>query len=369
MSSKKHMKGVWKDLKGIDKEMEEIAKCPLMQHLNDEDEGCMEPESGYAGQYVFSSQAQQQELQQTLPLGKGSKPAERQEYYVDRISENGSLLLTSTGQTCLYQEDLGYYQQITDLDAYIADIVSTDGRAALSVRDIHDIGVRLWWRENIVCSLDDFNSCPAKVNLENGVWDFERAPLLPHSHSYWFAYVIHANCIENSSQISCPEFDRFCETSLDGDPAKRQLLLEFIGYICLDTNVGKCALFLKGQPNSGKSVITALTSRLFDSELITNIPLHQLGDRFFRAELSGKKLNAAGEMARKNLSDASIFKSVTGSDRIAGEFKGEKPFYFIPRCKLLFCGTDNHISLLCINIRRSHYENKTRGRVSPVPDT
>lgn len=217
---------------------------------------------------------------------KGSKPAERQEYYVDRISENGSVLLTSAGQTCLYLEDFGCYQQITDLDAYIAGIVSADGRAALSVRDIHDIGVRLRWRENTVCALDGFNACPTKVNLENGVWDFERAQLLPHSHSYRFAYVIHANRIENNSQISCPEFDRFCETSLDGDPAKRQLLLEFIGYICLDTNAGKCALFLKGQPNSGKSVITALTSRLFDSELIANIPLHQLGDRFFRAELA-----------------------------------------------------------------------------------
>lgn len=43
-------------------------------------------------------------------------------------------------------------------------------------------------------------------------------------------------------------------------------------------------------------------------------------------------------MAGKNLSDTSIFKSVTGSDCIAGEFKGEKPVYFIPRCKLLFSG-------------------------------
>lgn len=36
--------------------------------------------------------------------------------------------------------------------------------------------------------------------------------------------------------------------------------------------------------------------------------------------------------------DISIFKSVTGNDRIAGEFKGRDPFYFIPRCKLLFSG-------------------------------
>ena len=36
--------------------------------------------------------------------------------------------------------------------------------------------------------------------------------------------------------------------------------------------------------------------------------------------------------------DISIFKSITGSDRITGEFKGKNLFYFIPRCKLLFAG-------------------------------
>ena len=36
--------------------------------------------------------------------------------------------------------------------------------------------------------------------------------------------------------------------------------------------------------------------------------------------------------------DISIFKSITGGDRIAGEFKGKNPFYFTPNCKLLFAG-------------------------------
>jgi len=111
-----------------------------------------------------------------------------------------------------------------------------------------------------------------------------------------------------------------------------------IGYICSDLTVGKCAFFLQGQPNSGKSVIAEFISRLFDPSLVSNVPLHQLGERFSRAELAGKKVNIAGEIAGRALRDISIFKSVTGGDRITGEFKGKDLFYFIPRCKLLFAG-------------------------------
>ena len=71
---------------------------------------------------------------------------------------------------------------------------------------------------------------------------------------------------------------------------------------------------------------------------MSNVPLHQLGERFSRAELAGKKVNIAGEIAGRALRDISIFKSVTGGDRITGEFKGKDLFYFIPRCKLLFAG-------------------------------
>lgn len=111
-----------------------------------------------------------------------------------------------------------------------------------------------------------------------------------------------------------------------------------IGYCCCDSNAGKCAFFLKGEADSGKSVISELIARLFDRELVANIPLHRLSDRFNKAELFGKKVNIAGEIKAKKLTEISTFKSITGGDRIVAEFKGQNPFYFTPRCKLLFAG-------------------------------
>ena len=256
----------------------------------------------------------------------------------DQVIADGKLLITENGQAFAYQEDGGYYMPVANLEAYLANMLPDKTTRSLLSRHFREIAERLSWENTIRCTLDDFNSHPNLVSLQNGVFNLETAELLMYDRSYRFTYQIHVSYLGDPSEVSCPTFERFCETSLDGDPAKRQLLLEFIGYICTDSTNGKCAMFFKGQPNSGKSVVSSFIARLFDQELVSSIPLHQLADRFFRAELAGKKFNVAGEIAGRALRDISIFKSITGNDRIVGEFKGRDPFYFTPRCKLLFSG-------------------------------
>lgn len=253
-----------------------------------------------------------------------------------QVVESKRLLMTKSGQAYFYQEYRGGFQPTPKVEIYLSEFFPSETVSNLLSRDLREIAERLTWDGTIRCDLDDFNHDPHVVNLENGVFNIASAELMAHDPSFRFTYQIHAWYVEG--EVSFPAFDWFCQTSLDDNPAKRRLLLEFIGYICIDTNDGKCALFFKGQPNRGKSVMCSFISRLFDKEVVSNIPLHQLGDRFFRAELAGKKLNVAGEIAGCALQDISIFKSITGNDRIAGEFKGCKPFYFTPRCKMLFSG-------------------------------
>lgn len=272
------------------------------------------------------------------PQGGGNgKRAKRQDDLAKQVHSQVDLFIDVLDRVHVYCEG-GYYQYIPRFDVYLAGLFPEETLAELDVRDIPDIVKRLSWFKSKQCSLDGFNCRDELVNLQNGVFNMETDELLGHDPSFRFNYVVHADYLTDKGEIICPEFERFCQTSLDSDPKKRQLLLESIGYICTDTNAGKCAFFFKGQPNSGKSVIVAFISRLFDPELIVNIPLHQLGDRFLRAELAGRKVNVSGELAGRALKDISIFKSVTGSDRIMGEFKGKDPFYFSPRCKLLFAG-------------------------------
>lgn len=219
----------------------------------------------------------------------------------DGVAEDGKLLLSEDGQAFAYQEDGGYYKPVTNLETYLANVLSPQITRSLHSHHLREIEERLSWKKTIRCTLDDFNSHPNLVNLQNGVFNLETSELLAHDPNCRFTYQIHASYLEDPSEVSCPVFEQLCKTSLDGDPDKRLLLLEFLGYIAIDSNDGKCALFFKGQPNSGKSVMSSLPARLFDKELVCNIPLHQLGDRFFRAELAGKKLNAAGELAGRAL--------------------------------------------------------------------
>lgn len=279
------------------------------------------------------------EPEQPSPTAKS--PRKRANFFsdlVEQIAKAKVLLLTENGEPFAYDEELGCYQPIPQLTAWLANFFPEITTRSLLANDIREIAQRLTWREDLRCCRDAFNRSQELVNLKNGVLNLESGELLEHDPRFRFTYQVKADYLEDPECISCPAFEEFCRSSLDGDPQKRQLLLEMIGYICSDLTVGKCAFFLKGQPNSGKSVISEFVGKLFDPSLVSNIPLHQLGDRFSRAELAGKKVNIAGEIAGRALRDISIFKSITGGDRITGEFKGKDLFYFIPRCKLLFAG-------------------------------
>lgn len=269
--------------------------------------------------------------------GGKRKRSKRQAELAKQVRGQANLLIDESKRFYVYQEG-GYYKHIPDFEVYLTDLIPENTLDELDVRDITDIIDRISWAKSIRCSLDEFNYRHELVNIENGVFNIETGELLEHSPDLRFNYVAHANYLTDKEKITCPMFDQFCKTSLGGDPEKRLLLLEAIGYICTDTNDGKCAIFLKGQPNSGKSVVVEFISKLFDPELVANVPLHQLGERFSSAELNGRKVNVSGELAGRDLSDISIFKSVTGNDRIAGQFKGKKIFHFVPRCKLLFAG-------------------------------
>lgn len=277
-------------------------------------------------------------LEEERNEGRPSKRARFLSGLAARFLDENKLLVSENGQCFCYQEQVGCFRPVPDLQSYVADELGEDICVSLLNRDLREIAERLSMLKRLRVSIDGFNQPSVFVNLENGVYDVFFGEMKRHSPRYRFTYWVHAKFVPEPEKLACPVFEEFCRSSLEGDPEKRQLLLEFIGYILMDSNAGKCALFLKGQPDTGKSVISEFITRLFDDELISSIPLHELSSRFFKAELAMKKLNVAGEIAGRALHDISVFKSVTGSDRITGEFKGQKPFSFVPRCKLLFSG-------------------------------
>lgn len=313
--------------------------------VSDEDSPSYDYEDYDDREFSFAEELDNTEMRRlgispsATPETAGSnRRAKRLSELASQVVADGRLLLSDSGLAFIYQTDQGCYLPTTGLHRYIAGVLGDDTASDLLERDVKEIVAKLSWNPAICCSLDDFDQHPELVNLANGVLNIKTGELIPHDAAFRFTYAVQADYLRDAEDIACPEFENFCQTSLDGDSAKRQLLLEFIGYICANTNDGKCGLFLKGQPNSGKSVALEFITSLFDSSVISNIQLHDLGDKFGRAELAGKKLNSAGEIAGRTLHDISVFKAITGSDRIEAEFKGKNHFRFSPRCKFLFSG-------------------------------
>ena len=253
-----------------------------------------------------------------------------------RIIESGRLLHDQSGRWFAYDEIDGCFSPVR-LDRWLEAFFGAEASGLLA-RDFRELEAKLLRTGALCCLADGFNRSPDHVNLCNGVFNVKTGTIEPHNPSFRFTYCVRANFLMNGTDIVCPTFMEFCRSSLGGDPVKRGTLLEFVGYALSDSSAGKCALFLQGQPNSGKSVVLSFLRHLFDDELVTSIQLHQLGDRFNKAELAGKKLNVAGELAGRSLADIATFKAATGGDRIEGEFKGKDPFYFVPRCKHIFAG-------------------------------
>lgn len=270
---------------------------------------------------------------------------------IDGMVSFGNLKVVEGDQLLEYQRDYGCYRHIRRPERYVAKCLNAGGFLAhLSARDIHDTAKKILWHPVCDSKIDQFNCYDPLINTRDGILDFVTGEVQDHSPKYLFTYFINATYLGHPESVSCPMFDHFCETSLAplhhlGDEVdkeiirqKRRLLLEMIGYICCDSNAGKCALFLKGAPDSGKSVIVNFVHSLFELELISSVQLHQLSDRFAKAELFGKKLNVSGEIQGKKLREITTFKCITGGDRIEAEYKGKDLFSFVPRCKLLFAG-------------------------------
>lgn len=318
------------------------ADFDLSLMLNDDDE---DSDSSYAEEAPAT-------FQPSVPRSSlGGKRNCALDELIDNMIFHGSLKVVEGDQLLEYQHDYGYYRHIRRPERYVAKCLNPGGFLAhLSARDIHDVAKKILWHPVCNNRIDQFNRYESLINTRDGILDFVTGEVQDHSPEYLFTYFINATYLGNPESVSCPTFDHFCETSLaplhhlsdEADKAiieqKRRLLLEMIGYICCDSNAGKCALFLKGAPDSGKSVIVNFIHSFFDLELISAVQLHQLSDRFAKAELFGKKLNVSGEIQGKKLREITTFKCITGGDRIEAEYKGKDLFSFVPRCKLLFAG-------------------------------
>lgn len=279
-----------------------------------------------------------------------SEPTDRGAKRIERISRQ----LLEQNDFVVRMEKLYYYDGLrgvySDISGkkfavFLEQQLSEADRSSLLSRTISEI------HENVVrkCSgLDtevQFNMDITKINCSNGVVQLTDTGivLLPHSPDDMFNYMVNASFDENATVDElweqCPTFRKYVNSTFRDDPYnKTRLLLEMLGYLLSDSMRGKCAIFLIGAANSGKSVVSEFLTELLGEAQVTNLSLHKLDKPFNLVKLHDAKLAISTETSAKPFKGLDNFKIVTSGDRIAAEYKGKDVFSFLVRCKILIVG-------------------------------
>lgn len=175
------------------------------------------------------------------------------------------------------------------------------------------------------------------INTLNGVYNLETAKLEPHSPEDRTPVQIGA---AYDPAATCPNVEAFLRDVLP-DEDDRQLILEIAGYLLVPDNRFRKAFMLTGVGRNGKTTILKLLEALLGSGNVSHLSLHKLvEDRFAAAELYGRQANICGDIDRRALSSASLFKEIVGGDPIHAERKHRDPFSFEPYARLLFSANE-----------------------------
>lgn len=182
------------------------------------------------------------------------------------------------------------------------------------------------------------NKVPTKeFNFKNGVFDWDKMQLLPHSAKHYFTTVSGIELDTNNT--TTPETDKYFKL-LFKENAKT--VKEFVGWMFYPSYKEiQAYIILKATGGEGKSTFVNWLTSLVGEENTANIPLNALTDKkankFKASELQYKYLNTHADIPDVPIYNSANLKSLTGDDRQNADKKNEKDANFKNFAKFLWC--------------------------------
>jgi putative DNA primase/helicase len=171
-----------------------------------------------------------------------------------------------------------------------------------------------------------------RINLSNGLLDLRTRNLLPHSSEFLWPIQIPTNY---DPSAGCYLWDWFINNVFPEDSV--HLAYEIAGILLIPDRSFQKAFLFSGPGGNGKSAFLKAITSFLGKENVTSLSLQKLEtDRFAAARLYGKLANICSDLPTADLLGTSVFKALTGTDRITGEHKYQNSFEFEPFAKLLF---------------------------------
>lgn len=278
--------------------------------------------------YVLSEPLEEKELDIILRHDAFKKPVffKKGKFLFDKFAiflKNTNHIVRINGQLHIYQDGI-YIDGQAEIEAamieHIPDLTRSRRSEILSYLDI-------LIRKNTKLSGANL------IAFKNGIYDLETDELLEFSPNYVITNKINYNYNPNAQH-------ELVDTTLNKLACEnediRALLEESIGYCFFRRNELRKSFILTGDKKNGKSTFLAMLKELLGDENTAALDLNELADRFSSASLFGKLANIGDDIGDEFIANPATFKKIVSGDRIKGENKGQKEFFFNPYCKLLF---------------------------------
>ena len=184
-------------------------------------------------------------------------------------------------------------------------------------------------REVLSTVCERFEVAPATpvINFGNGMlrWQGDPDPVLVDHHPEFMSTVRLP--LDWDPAATCPLFDAFLEAAVPEDDRERAW--QVLGYLMMSGNPLQRMFMLTGTGGNGKGVYLNVILALLGSANTAAEPLHDLAEsRFSAGELHGKLANVCGDIDSTYMQNTANIKKLSGDDKMKGEFKNERQFYF-----------------------------------------
>lgn len=278
--------------------------------------------------YVLSEPLDEKELNVILRHDAFKKPVffKKGKFLFDKFAiflKNTNHIVRINGQLHVYRDGI-YVEGQSEIEAcmieHIPDLTRARRSEILSYLDI-------LIRKNTKMSGANL------IAFKNGIYNVETNELIDFSPNYIVTNKINYNYNPQAqSEIVDKTFDKLA----CNNRAIRALLEEAVGYCFYRRNELRKSFILTGDKKNGKSTFLAMLKELLGDDNTSALDLNELADRFSSASLFGKLANIGDDIGDEFISNPATFKKIVSGDRIKGENKGQKEFFFNPYCKLLF---------------------------------
>lgn len=278
--------------------------------------------------YVLSEPLDEKELETVLRHDAFKKPTffKKGKFLFDKFAvflKSSHHIIRINNQLHIYHDGI-YVEGQSELEAAMIEHIPDLNRSKRSeITSYLDILIRKNTR------MSDANL----IAFKNGVYNIETDELVDFSPDYIITNKINWDYNPNAY---CELVDKTFDKLACNDESIRALLEEAVGYSFYRRNELRKSFILTGDKKNGKSTFLAMLKELLGDDNTTALDLSELADRFSSASLFEKLANIGDDIGDEFIANPATFKKIVSGDRIKGENKGQKEFFFNPYCKLFF---------------------------------